>query len=119
MDPIDSAALFVRLRESGDLEDQKRASAARAPVGVWLDVIAQHPQLRFWVAQNKTMPIRVLRLLADDPDPKVRRMVAAKRKLDRALFEHLAQDPDESVCAAIAQNAKCPDDIRRSLLGRD
>jgi hypothetical protein len=34
--------------------------------------------MRFWVALNKTVPVSVLEILANDPDEKVRDMVLRK-----------------------------------------
>jgi hypothetical protein len=40
--------------------------------------------MRFWVAQNKTVPLSVLEDLRNDPDRKVRDMVRAKGVWRRA-----------------------------------
>jgi hypothetical protein len=119
-DMIMSATQFATLRQSEDPAEQARATHASAHVAVWHDVIEQHPDLRQWVAHNKTVPLSILALLAHDSDVHVRRVVAAKRKLDRGLFETLAVDPDEIVRNSIANNVKCPADIAnliRSTLG--
>jgi hypothetical protein len=112
---ITSADEFSRLRRSNDVAEQARASHAAAPETVWMDVIRLYPDLRKWIAHNKTVPLEILRLLAQDDDPHVRRTVAMKRKLDQALFETLSADPDESVRRAIANNAKCPNELRDSI----
>jgi hypothetical protein len=114
-DMIMSADAFARLRQSNDRAEQARASHAAAPDSVWIDVIRLYPELRKWVAHNKTVPLKILRILASDHDRHVRRTVATKRKLDRALFEALANDVDEGVRRAIANNAKCPAKIRDRL----
>lgn len=112
---IHSAAEFVRLRSSDDPSDYERAAAGSASDTVWLEVIAQYPDMRFWVAQNKTVPLTVLKVLGLDPDARVRSMVASKRKLDAALFEVLARDRDEGVRATLARNPKVPPGILRQL----
>jgi hypothetical protein len=43
---------------------------------VWLGVIRDYPDMRFWVAQNKTVPVSILGVLAADDDQRVRSMVA-------------------------------------------
>ena len=75
---IQSPEEFRRLRESENPEEYRRAAHDEAPVEVWLEVIRRWPDMRFWVAQNKTVPVSVLEVLANDPDEKVRDMVLRK-----------------------------------------
>jgi hypothetical protein len=112
---IRSVAEFIYLRNSDDPDDQSRAALDAADDAVWLAVIKHHPDLRKWVAHNKTIPMSIVRLLIDDPDPATRRWVAGKRKLDRAMFVALAGDPDEGVRHALTANAKVPPDLLRKL----
>lgn len=112
---IESAAEFVRLRESEVRAEYERAAHDDAPEEVWFQVLADRPDMRFWVAQNKTVPLSVLRVLATDGDDRVRSMVARKRKLDRGLFEVLAADRDDGVRCSVARNAKVPEDILATL----
>ncbi len=114
---ISSADEFVRLRNSDDADEQRRASSESADDGVWADVIERFPDLRQWVAQNKTVPLDILRTLATDVDPEVRAAVAMKRKLDRSLFERLAQDSEPSVRHSLACNRKTPADVLAGLAG--
>jgi hypothetical protein len=113
---ISSAQEFLDLRYSEDPELYHRAAHETAPEEVWTELIEQHPQSRFWVAQNKTVPLAVLRRLASDDDSRVRGMVAMKRKLDEATFRQLASDPDSGVRMSIAQNAKTPAAVLDSML---
>src|SRR5262249_30672705 len=87
---IESAEEFVRLRTSERPEDYLRAAREPASSEVWDAVIDDHPDMRFWVAQNKTVPHSVLERLAVDPDSRVRWMVARKRKAGAALLAALA-----------------------------
>jgi hypothetical protein len=112
---IESAEEFVRLRSSENQAEYHRAAHDELPEDVCVDVIERFPDMRFWVAQNKTVPISVLRLLAADPDRRVRSMVARKRKLDEALLNQLSHDSDETVRHAVARHPKCPADILRRL----
>jgi hypothetical protein len=112
---IRSVAEFVKLRNSEVAEEQTRASVEDANEGVWLGVIKYHPELRKWVAHNKTVPMSIIGLLVDDVDPVTRTWVAQKRKLDRAMFVALAADPDAGVRHALASNAKLPPDLLRKL----
>lgn len=112
---IESAEEFVALRASSDPDEYGRAANDAASTDVWLDVVKERPDMRFWVAQNKTVPLEVLEVLASDNDERVRRMVASKRKLSRELFEKLARDADETIRACVARNAKVPLDVRDRL----
>ena len=113
---IDSAEEFVRLRSSEVMEEYNRAAQDEASIEVWLDVIERFPDYKTWVIHNKTVPLKILVLLSDDPDSDVRGWVAEKRKLSHALFMQLAQDPEEWVRQRIACNAKAPDDALRLLI---
>jgi hypothetical protein len=115
---IRSVAEFVALRNSEDLAEQTRATTEDADDRVWLFVIEHHPELRKWVAQNKTVSLSIIRLLIEDSDPVTRSWVARKRKLDRAMFVALSTDADERVRHALATNAKLPPDLLR-LLSQD
>lgn len=81
---ISSADEFVRLRDSADPAEYGRAARDEAPLEVWWDVCARFPDYRFWVAQNKTVPLEVLEVLRDDADGLVRWMVCRKRSWVRA-----------------------------------
>ncbi|WP_176014127.1 hypothetical protein [Victivallis sp. Marseille-Q1083] len=110
---IESAEEFVRLRESEIEEEYERAATDELPLNVCLDIIARFPHKKQWVVINKTVPIEILELLADDED--VRFEVATKRKLTRDLFLKLSKDPDATVRERIACNAKTPIDILRGM----
>ncbi len=113
---ISSAEEFVRLRSSELPEEYWRAAHEEASEVVWLDVIARFPDMRKWVAQNKTVPLSMLEILARDADVSVRCMVAAKRKLSPVLFDLLSQDSEGTVRSRIANNKKAPLHILKRLL---
>lgn len=115
---IQTPEAFVRLRTSQDPAEYGRAAHDEAPMAVWMALIAGWPDMREWVAHNKTVPLEVLRALAVDPRARVRRAVAVKRKLDRDLFERLAADADEGVLRALLHNAKVPTDIHAIVAAR-
>ena len=115
---IRSATEFVQLRTSEDPAEQARATNEAADDSVWLAVIEEHPELRKWVAQNKTVPMSIIGLLLHDEDPVTRSWVARKRKLDRAAFVALSIDADERVRHALTTNVKLPPDLLR-LLSKD
>jgi hypothetical protein len=114
---IASAAEFHRLRTSNQPEEYRRAAIEAADEAVWLDIITNYPDMRFWVAQNKTVPLGILRLLARDRDPEVRIMMAMKRKLDLELFDLLSRDQDPAVRRRIALNPKVPLQVLNRLAG--
>jgi hypothetical protein len=110
---IKSAEEFVELSRNND----ERAKHEDAPESVWLEVIRNHSDLREWVAHNKSVPLSVLKILADDPDPQVRFVVAMKRKCDPEILEHLARDEDGHVRLRVVYNAKTPTSILARMSG--
>lgn len=103
---MNSAEQFRSLRESDDPDEYHRAAHDEARIETWLDVIARMPDMRFWVAQDKTIPVEVMSHLANDLDPRVRGMVARKRRLPESLQIQLASDEESCVRSALACNAK-------------
>jgi hypothetical protein len=77
---IHSAEEFVRLRFSDNPAKYERAAGEDATIEIWREVINRYPEARRWVAYNKTIPIEILAVLAEDEDMQVRHMVAMKRK---------------------------------------
>ena len=57
-----------------------------------------------------------LRLLAKDPNPKIRERAALDYHLPEEVFVALAADPDEEVRACVARNESTPCDVLRSLV---
>lgn len=116
---ITSADEFQRLRTSDDLVEQSRAAKESASPEVWVDLVANYPEMRFWVAQNKTVPLEILELLMDDEDARVRSMVARRRKLSPDMLEKLSFDPDDSVRLIVAHHKSVPDRVVRRLASSD
>jgi hypothetical protein len=67
---IFSAAEFARLRTSDDSEEQHWAAHDEAAEATWAEVIEDYPELRKWVAHNKTVSLVVLERLSTDSDPR-------------------------------------------------
>lgn len=105
---ISTAEEFCRLRESENPEEYRRAAHEDAPIEIWREIIATRPDMRSWVAHNKTIPIEILDELSGDSDANVRHVVAGKRKITEAIALRLAKDPDEGVRAALIFNQKLP-----------
>jgi hypothetical protein len=112
---INSAQEFIRLRTSDESSEYSRAAHEEAPMDVWLELVRDYPDMRFWVAHNKKVPIEILQTLARDEDASVREMVAQKRKATTTILELLASDPDDSVRSAVAHNPKTPRYVLESL----
>jgi hypothetical protein len=74
------------------------------------EAAALHPAPEF--TESK---LRRLRLLATDPNPKIREAVASSYNTPEDLFVALANDPDEGVRGCVAKNEATPCDILRSL----
>jgi hypothetical protein len=78
---------FVCLGSSSNRVHYLRAAMKKLPTVSGLGAASR---LRFWVAQNETVPVSMLQLLAADADSNVRLTVAAKNKLIPELFELLS-----------------------------
>lgn len=103
---IYTAEEFVRLRESESPEEYLRAAWDEAPLEVWIEVIENHPQMRFWVAQNKSIPHEIMEILSGDSSERVRSMIASKSRLPEYLQIKMAQDHDPLVRQRIVFNKK-------------
>jgi hypothetical protein len=91
---IESADEFVRLRASDDHAEYSRAAHEGATMATWFEVIDRYPDMGFWVAQNKSVPLPVLEVLRHDADPQVRSMVRAKGTWRRAHPEDAKRQGD-------------------------
>lgn len=105
---IASAEEFIRLRTSDLKEEQDRASRDMADTSIWMEVITKFPNYKVWVVHNKSIPIDILEILAQDRDAEVRAAVARKRKINDKIFSWLAVDTDENVKYALICNTKLP-----------
>lgn len=81
---IESADEFVRLRTSNNPAEYHRAAHEESAEHTWIDVIERYPDMRSWVAHNKTVPLSILEILRHDADEQVRRTVTDKRSWERA-----------------------------------
>ena len=105
---ITSAEEFIKLRASNSKDEQDRATHEAAEISVWWDVINKYPDYKTWVVHNKTVPVEILELLAQDPSATIRSEVARKRKISDMIFKLLAKDPEEAVRHALISNRKLP-----------
>jgi hypothetical protein len=112
---INSAEEFVALRTSDIPEEYLRAATEPTPIDVWQEIIDRFPEMKTWVAHNKTVPVEILEILARDPDARVRTWVAMKNKMPKHLFLLLAEDEDSGVRRRIAYNKNVPLEIALKL----
>lgn len=112
---ITSAEEFIKLRLSEKMEEYHRAAHDAAPEEVWLNIIQKYPKMRKWVAHNKTVKGKILELLAEDKDWRVRVQVAERRAAGEELLMKLSRDINSSVRLAVVQNPKVPYDILMKL----
>ncbi|VXA57566.1 conserved hypothetical protein [Acinetobacter proteolyticus] len=112
---IKSAEEFILLRNSETRDEYMRAAYENASDLVWIEVISRFPEMREWVAYNKTVPLNILEALARDENESVRATVAMKRKLSPELFDLLSRDNSEEVRHRIACNIKTPIYILKML----
>ena len=112
---INSAKEFVDLRTSDRPEQYLRAANEPAPLEIWHELVEKYPEMKVWVARNKTVPMQILEQLAGDPESDVRFAVATKNKLSRKLMLMLARDTEPSVRVRIVYNKNASDEILREL----
>jgi hypothetical protein len=113
---IKSADQFVLLRTSKDIELYQKAANEPATEDTWQEVIRRYPDMKVWVARNRTVPLNILEILSYDENADVRHAVAMKHKSSQDILQRLAQDPDDSVRLRVALNPKTPKVILEQLL---
>jgi len=113
---INSADEFFQLRTSENSEEYLKAAWDEASIEVWQDVIDRYPDMSFWVAQNKTVPIEILNILSEHPDWRVRSMIASKNKITVDLQMKLVRDNEALVRSSIARNKKATLKILQMLI---
>jgi hypothetical protein len=111
---IDSVETFLILRMSENSDEYGRVVREEAPLVVWRELVESYPEMRKWVACNRTVPVEILAVLVDDPNPEVRWAVALKRKLTSEMFEALSNDEDESVRLRVVHNRKTSERLMRN-----
>lgn len=113
---IESAEEFIRLRESASSADYQRLKRDEAPTDVWRAIISEYPDMRFWVAFNRTVPAEVLQQLAQDADWRVRDKVASRPDAPVDVLAGLAQDEHDAVASSVAGNPRTPRAALRALV---
>ena len=116
---IRSAEEFKQLRESKNKENYDRAVVEEASIEVWYEVINKFPELREWVAHNKTVPVEILEELSTDPVRLVRGAVARKRKINQKICDLLKDDVDEEVRSVLIWNTKLVIELKKQIKTED
>ncbi|MFY1672570.1 hypothetical protein ACN27G_21820 [Plantactinospora sp. WMMB334] len=112
---IETVAEFIRLVESDDPDERRRSTWEDALPQVWKTLVDDHPEMRFWVAHNRTVPEEILRILAVDPEWRVRHRVASRRSCPSGILELLSNDTYDSVASLVAGHPNAPSSALRRL----
>lgn len=112
---IETADEFIRLVESDDPAERRRAAWETADLRVWMTLVTEHPEMRFWVAHNRTIPQEVMRVLAADEDWRVRDRIATKNSCPSDILEALSSDSHDAVASAVAGHPNTPSSALRRL----
>jgi Leucine rich repeat variant len=92
------------------------AKHPHTPVDILEMWVKKEPQLRVWLAQNPSLPAKVLEFLARDPESKVRLAVAHNPNTPNFVLVKLAFDAEIEVRIAVASNTKTPGNVLEMLV---
>lgn len=112
---IESVSHYLQLRSDESASKRRLITTEIAAVSTWIELVESHPELCDDIALNKSLPIEILELLANNASENVRYIVAMKGNLSANLFEHLASDSCETVRSRIAFNKRTPVSILKQL----
>ena len=112
---IETVDEFIRLVESDDPAERRRAAWEAADLQVWMTLVTEHPEMRFWVAHNRTIPQEVMQVLAADEDWRVRDRIATKNSCPSDILETLSSDSHDAVASAVAGHPNTPISALRRL----
>lgn len=112
---IGSVDEFICLVRSGDPKERRRAAWEDAPLSVWVTLAKDCPDMRFWVANNRTVPDEVLRILACGDEWRVRHRIAIKNACPGDILELLSSDDHDSVASSVAGHPNTPSSALRRL----
>jgi hypothetical protein len=112
---IETVDEFIRLVKSDDPDERRRSAWEDALPQVWRSLVKGHPEMRFWVAHNRTVPEEMLRILAVDPEWRVRHRVASRRSCSSDILELLSNDTNDSIASLVAGHPNTPSLALRRL----
>ncbi|WP_449567207.1 hypothetical protein [Lelliottia nimipressuralis] len=116
---INSPEEFIKLRNSNIPAEYNRAKIEDASIDVWFDLIQTYPDMRVWVARNKTIPRDIIVCLSKDSDPIVRHAICSKYPVDTDIYLLFSQDPDEGIRSRLTFNKKLPLSILKEMSEND
>lgn len=116
---INSPEEFIELRNSDIPAEYNRAKIEGASIEVWFDLIERYPDMRVWVARNKTIPREIIACLSKGSNPIVRHAICSKHPLDTDKYLLFSQHPDESVRSRLTFNKKLPLSILKEMSEKD
>lgn len=116
---INSPEEFIKLRNSNIPAEYNRAKIEDASIDVWFDLIQSYPDMRVWVARNKTIPREIIVYLSKDSDPIVRHTICSKYPLDTDIYLLFSQDPDEGIRSRLTFNKKLTLSILKEMSEND
>lgn len=112
---IDNANEWIRLRSSDDSDDNYRAATETVPLAVWMQIHSKAPDLRAFIAYNRTSPPEMLAILARDENWLVRHAVAERQDAPTSALRELADDVDERVRVLVAGHPSTQRDVLQYL----
>lgn len=92
------------------------AKQAHTPIDILRMWMRKEPQLRVWIAQNPSLPLDMLEVLARDISPNVRLSVACNPGTPDSVLEKLSFDTEVEVRRAVASNIKTPGNVLEILV---
>ncbi|GKX55995.1 hypothetical protein SOASR030_21070 [Leminorella grimontii] len=110
---------FIKLINSNCPNEYNLAGRKEAPVPVWLELIKGYPDMRVWVARNRTIPREIMDYLSKDDNPVVREAISAKYPLDVDMYLLFSRDPDEGIRARLIFNKGLPVFILKHMAEND
>lgn len=116
---INSPEEFIELRNSNTPAEYSRAGMESAPITVWYELIEKHPEMRVWVARNRTIPREIIDCLSKDSDPLVRNAICSKYPLDIDIYLLFSKDSDEGIRSRLTFNKKLPLSILKEMSEND
>jgi hypothetical protein len=90
-------------------------TAQRAQMGTQSHLTSGDPVAAFLSPEITSSKIERVRLLSQDPNPKIRESAALSYHAPLEVYEKLSRDPDEGVRACLARNHATPCDVLRVL----
>ena len=116
---INTTSEFIKLRNSDIPAEYNRTGIEEAPIDVWMELIENHPDMKVWVARNKSIPMEIINILSLDNDPVIRDAISSKYPLDIEIYQLFSKDADEGIRAKLTYNKGLPLFILKDMAKND